>query len=297
MVRTSVLFRGWMLTVLHQSRQGVNRLMFRMSRCFLAIWVTSAFASSIDAGWFCGDRGGCRVRAASVRCPNNDQSLCQPLFIVDPIRQDVARVVAQPLVSPASPGPLAITLTSSVNVKSIGPSRWPVYELNPNLGRARRSGRGGFSSLPIYPEIATVVPDFGGAIGFGGLSGGGASTSSTGSTASASSVEGGSPIESRSGIGRLVPGSDPSEDLNLAVLLLANTVDPSVDPANLPSGPGLDDPGPLLGPRSTDPASTEWVVPPSPLVASVPEPAAIVSTLTGLVMVLVGLGLRGQWMA
>lgn len=146
MVRTSVLFRGWMLTVLHQSRQGVNRLMFRMSRCFLAIWVTSAFASSIDAGWFCGDRGGCRVRAASVRCPNNDQSLCQPLFIVDPIRQDVARVVAQPLVSPASPGPLAITLTSSVNVKSIGPSRWPVYELNPNLGRARRSGRGGFSS-------------------------------------------------------------------------------------------------------------------------------------------------------
>jgi hypothetical protein len=147
--------------------------------------------------------------------------------------------------------------------------------LNPNLGRSVRSTRASTAVLPIFPEIATPNPLTGGAIGFGGgLSGGGGSASSASPALSLST-----PTK------ELFFGDSPSI---LNHLLDNSRAADVLDPANLlPTDPadltGLGPTGALLTPEDVvdPPVSPSFVS----AASAVPEPATMISTLTGLTFV------------
>ena len=257
----------------------------------LVVLGLSVFTSSAEAGWFCGDRGGCEGRSFRVGCPLTYQAPCRPVVYAFPFQQEVMVAAPQPIADPNASVPAGVTLTSAIVSKSGRPS---AYEWNPNLGRSGRTNRGGSASALVYPEIATPNPLTGGAIGFGGGSGGGGSGSSASPNLAESAVEGVSSHEGYFTIGRPFDWWDKSQGLAPASLSLGDPgtitdLDPpgglALSVPDLSEGAGLDDPSSFPGPSPTDHGSPEPLVAASPKVSAVPEPAAIVSTLTGLLLV------------
>ncbi len=192
---------------------------------------------------------------------------------------------------PTGSDPLLVTLTSAIAPGEGRPGREPVYEWNPNLGKFGRARSRSSTVLPVYPEIASPNPLTGGAIGFGGVAAGGGGSNDPGNSTRSGSVYGGATgFEGSLALGRSFDGLGSSAGLGFPGPLLAN---PGVFPAVGPPGtfPRFGgDPSfgnGLVGPSSFPDASSAGPTPEvaSPGVAAVPEPPAIVATLTGLALV------------